>query len=176
MAENEGEDAGQADAEYVWASANGSESGGRSGCRTFAIVLGLLVVCFGLVMAFALPRFLVMGRKAKVGELEMNVNGIKTAQAAYMAEHGSFLPAGPHPRPVEALGPGQAEWTSGSAFDELGWSPDGPVRGTYQVVVLPDSSDFIVHGWIDADSDGVPAHFTATWRSNAERVTPKRVH
>ncbi len=175
MTQNEAEDLGQAYAEDVSASADGSASRG-GGCRKFAIVAGLLFVCFGLLMVFALPRFLVMGRKAKVGEVFMNVDGIKTAQAAYMAEHGSFLPAGPHPRPVEALDPQQAEWTSGSAFDVLGWSPDGPVRGTYQVVVLPDSSDFIVHGWIDADGDGVPAHVTATRSANAERVTRKRVH
>lgn len=176
MTENEAEDPGQAHAEDVSASADGSASRGGGGCRKFAIVAGLLFACFGLVMAFALPRFLVMGRKAKVGEIFSNVDGIKTAQAAYMAEHGSFLPTEPHPRPVEDLDPKQAEWTSGSAFDELGWSPDGPVRGTYQVVVLPDSSDFVVHGWIDADGDGVPAHITATRRSHAERVTPKRVH
>ena len=69
-----------------------------------------------------------------------------------------------------------AEWTPGSAFDILGWSPDGPVQATYQVQVLRDSTDFIAHGWIDADGDGVPAHFTITRSSQPVRVTPASVH
>jgi hypothetical protein len=129
-----------------------------------------------MIAASAIPRFLTMGRTAKLGEVRMNLVGIKTAQFAHKASYGSFLPAGPHPRNLDDLSAAPAEWTSGSAFDTLGWAPDGAVRGTYQVEVLPDSLDFIVHGWIDADGDGVPAHFTATRSTHPVRVTPDSVH
>ncbi len=151
-----------------------SQGTGRRGCG-LGVIAVVALLCGGLFAAYALPRFVTMGRTAKLAEVRQNVNAIKTAQAAYKASHGSFLPAGPHPRSLESLSPRPADWTSGSAFDALGWSPDGRVRGTYQVEVLPDSIDFIVHGWIDADGDGVPAHYTATKESVAKRVTPKSV-
>ncbi len=158
-------------------SASSPESGdararnGKGGCGIAVIML----LCGCLLFAYALPRFLTLGRTAKLGEMKENVNAIKTAQAAYKASNGAFLAAGPHPRSLAKLNPSPAEWTPGSAFDTLGWSPDGPVRGTYQVEVLSGSLDFIVHGWIDADGDGVPAHFTATSNSIAERITPRSI-
>jgi len=140
-------------------------------------VLGVIVLlCGGMIAAYAVPRFLTMGRTAKLGEVRANLYGIKTAQFAYEASYGSFLAVGPHPRNLDDLSMAPAEWTSGSAFDTLGWAPDGPVRGIYQVEVLPYSLDFIVHGWIDADGDGVPAHFTVTKSTQPERVTPNSVH
>jgi len=140
------------------------------------LILGVgVLLCGGVLAAVAIPRFLTMGRTAKLGEVRANLTGIKTAQFAHKAKHGSFLAAGPHPRSLDDLSPAPADWTPGSAFDTLGWAPDGAVRGTYQVEAKPDSLDFIVHGWIDADGDGVPAHFTATRSTHAVRVTPDSV-
>jgi len=70
----------------------------------------------------------------------------------------------------------QCSWSSGSTFDKLGWGPDGNVRGTDQVELDPNGYDFIVHGWIDADGDGFPAHYTATKSVNPVMVTPNNVY
>jgi hypothetical protein len=146
----------------------------RSGCRL--AVLGVVVLlCGGLITASALHRLLIKSRTAKLDEVTANLFGIKTAQFAHKASSGSFVPAGPHPRNLDDLTTAHTEWTSGSAFDTLGWAPNGPVQGTYQVEVFPDSLDFIVHGWIDADGDGVPAHFIVTKSTHPVRVTPDSV-
>jgi len=147
---------------------------GRSGLGLLALGVGVLL-CVGLIATIALPRFLANGRKAKMDEVTLNLYGIKTAQFAHRAVAGSFLPAGPHPRTLDELSASHAEWTQGSAFDTLGWGPDGPVQATYLVEVLPDSLDFIAHAWIDADGDGVPAHFTVTRSTHPVRVTPSSV-
>ncbi|MFT5680196.1 MAG: hypothetical protein ACI8RZ_001102 [Myxococcota bacterium] len=90
------------------------------------------------------------------------LSGIRTAEMAYSAAFDAYYPAAVWPRPVEALTPDSVPWPSGSDFDSLGWSPDGAVRGTFQVEVSQDGSDFTAHGWQDLDGDGVPAHWTAT--------------
>ena len=53
----------------------------------------------------------------------------------------------------------QRAWTTGSAFDTLGWSPDGAVRGMYSVMTL--STDFMVNGMCDVDGDGMLAIYNA---------------
>jgi hypothetical protein len=140
-----------------------------------AVLGGLVLVCGGLIVASVLHGVLIKSRKAKLDEVTANLYGIKTAQFAHKASSGSFVSAGPHPRKLDELTTAHAEWTAGSGFDIFGWAPTGPVQATYQVEVLPDSLDFIAHAWIDADGDGVPAHFTVTKRTHPERVTPASV-
>jgi hypothetical protein len=64
----------------------------------------------------------------------------------------------------------------GSRFDILGWAPDGDVRGIYWVEVLPDGSDFILHGLSEIDDDGEPAHFTANDSLIVDTLTPVNVY
>ena len=146
----------------------------KRGCR-LAVIGVIALLCAALITIWVGLPLLVKSRKAKMDEVTENLFGIRTAQFDHQARAGSFVAAGPHPRSIDDLSAVPAEWTPGSAFDTLGWSPDGPVQATYQVEVLRDSTDFIVHGWIDADGDGVPAHFTITKSSQPVRVTPKSV-
>lgn len=146
----------------------------RRGCR-LAVIGVIALLCAALFTIWVVLPLLIKSRKAKMDEVTENLFGIRTAQFAHEASSGSFAPAGPHPRSIDDLSMAHAEWTPGSAFDTIGWGPTGPVQGTYQVEVLPDSLDFIAHAWIDADGDGVPAHFTITKSSQPTRVTPRSV-
>ena len=146
----------------------------KRGCQ-FAVIGAIALLCAALFSIWVVLPLTIKRYKGKMDEVTLNLYGIKTAQFAHQAAAGSFLPAGPHPRTLDELSASPAEWTLGSAFDTLGWHPDGPVQAIYQVEVLPDSTDFIAHAWIDADGDGIPAHFTITTSSQPTRVTPKSV-
>ena len=146
-----------------------------------ALIVGLVLVCGGLsvagvVAAIAIPNFVAMQNKAKRAEVPSNVDGIKTAQLAYDAAFDEFVPAGPHPVRPEELDENPRSWSREEGFDTLGWGPDGDVRGTYMVEVERGGRDFVVHGWIDADGDGEPAHYTARRSTNAALVTPNDVY
>ena len=50
---------------------------------------------------------------------------------------------------------------SSPLFDALGWCPDGPVHGRCNVMPKA-STDRLVFGELDVDSDGIHAQCTAT--------------
>ncbi len=133
------------------------------------IVLLLVIGCggavpvVGILAAIAIPNFVVYQLRAKRTEVPLNVDGIRAAELAYHAAFDAVLPV-PHPVPLDPLMVDRmaVDWPYGTPFDELGWSPDGQVRGTYWVEVAPDGSDFVVHGVCDLDGDGAQAHYTAT--------------
>ena len=107
-------------------------------------------------------------------DVQQHVDDIRAAELTYMAafEAWVFQPE-PYPRAVEALDPNPVSFQWGSAFDDLGWAPEGDVAATFQVV--PDGDGFRVIGTIDADGDGEPARFVATRDRAAERETPEGV-
>jgi hypothetical protein len=109
-------------------------------------------------------------------EVKPNLNGIRAAQIAHRAVHGSYVEVlEPVPRPAEALNNQQVDWPEGSAFDQLDWAPVGRVAGTYWVELGQGGDSFVVHGLIDADGDGTPAHFTATRGEGAAAITSEGV-
>ena len=156
-----------------------SQHPGRAGSWLARLALGLfltaILCCIGAAVVTSGVRRAHPTRNPQRGEVSSNVDGIKTAQLAYDAQFDTFVRVEPHPVAVSELSPQLREWPEGSGFDTLGWGPDGRVRGTYSVEVTPDGSGFLVHGWIDEDGDGVPAHYTATRVINATRVTPAEV-
>lgn len=137
--------------------------------------IGLLVICFGLLVSRAWSQFRDLPLRAKHAEVTAALQGIRAAELAHLAEHGRLLAAAPTPVSVDALRSGTSVWPTGSAFDSLGWTPEGPVRGTYEVRLLDGGAGFVVHGWIDGDGDGVPAHYTATRDTEALRLTAASV-
>lgn len=107
--------------------------------------------------AIALPSFFGMNQRAMSTEITGNVQGIHTAELSYDAAFDGYVPVPePVPRPVAALDRKLLKFPEGTAFETLGWRPDGEVRGTYWVEVTGD--DFVVHGAIDIDQDGEPRH------------------
>lgn len=141
----------------------------------------LLIGCLGCVgllgvgSAVAIPSFVETQYKAKRSEVPSNVSGIKTSQIAYESAFDEFV-ACPDatPRDVWMLDGNPYPWMGDDCWRELGWAPDGDVRGTYWVEV--SGYDFTVYGAIDADGDGVPAIYTATRSINPVLTTPENVY
>ena len=147
----------------------------RKSNKGFTLIeLMIVVAIIGILAAIAIPNFLRFQLKSKSSEGKVNIAAIRTAEESYLAEFGAYVASAVNPT-AGVPGSQKASFDTGGGFDTLGWSPNGPVQATYQVEVLGGSTDFIVHGWIDADGDGVPAHFTITKSSQPVRVTPKSV-
>ena len=102
------------------------------------------------------------------------MDGIKTAQLGYDAAFDRYVQQTAF-HPGATVGKGQVGWTTGSAFDTLGWSPDGEIRGAYKVSTV-STTDFRVTGISDVDGDGQQATYTATKSINATLTTPETVY
>jgi len=124
------------------------------------VELMIVVAIIGILAAIAVPNFMDMQYRAKRAELPMNTDAIVTVQNAYEAAFDEFVPEST-PQPRATPDKVQAPWVSGSAFDTLGWAPDGAVRGVYSVTTTA-GLDFTVTGQSDVDGDGSVARYTAT--------------
>lgn len=166
-----------AESPQVWS--RPAEVGSRIGAGVLAVCLtgvGLMLV----LALIAIPNFVNMGSRAKRAEVPPNVDGIKTAEVAYDAAFDRFI-SQPEFVPEGPVGKQQRDWPAGTAFDTLGWAPDGRVRGSYRAVTLSCGSatckptDFRVYGISDADGDGEQSTYTAQKSSNAVRLTPNSI-
>lgn len=134
----------------------------RKTTRGFTLVeLAIVIAILGVLAAIAIPRYTEMQLKSKRVELFLNVDSIKQYEQIYHASEGSYVaaPATPAVVPTKT----EVVWPVGDAggFDTLGWQPDGPVRGQYNVTLDADG-DFEVIGQSDCDGDGHYADVRAT--------------
>ncbi len=158
----------------------------RSGAVAFGIVAAflalsclMLVPITGIVAAIAIPNFMAMQMKAKRAEVPANVDAIKTTELAYDAAFDGFVPCGSRGDAESMVGKNQHDWFDDPAapcFEQLGWQPDGKVRGSYWVTVDAAHHEFTVYGVSDVDGDGQVAEYRASLTRNAERVTDEHAY
>ena len=143
--------------------------------KAFTLVeLMIVVAIIGILAAIAIPNFVEMQYRAKRAEVPANVDGIKTAEMGYDAAFNTYISAGANPAAPSGKAP--QPWTPTTPFQQLGWSPDGEVRGSYSVATIPASGnrpggDFEVTGLADIDGDGLNSEYTATKSVNAIQVS-----
>ena len=128
------------------------------------------VVFFILVMAcLGGPNFIALKHRVRMTEAGRMVDEIRRAELEYFERHLEYVPViEPTPRSIETLDAASVDWPSGTPFNQIGWRPDGPVRGTFTVRLAPHG--FVVEGWSDADGDGWIEHFRATESETVFRV------
>jgi type IV pilus assembly protein PilA len=143
--------------------------------KGFTLVeLMIVVAIIGILAAIAIPNFSAMQYLSKRSELQPNIKAIKTAQLSYDASFDEYVNVTSF-HPDSSPSKGQREFTTGSAFDTIGWMPDGLVRGSYKVAST-GSTDFLVTGISDVDGDLAKSSWTATKTLNVTMNTRNDVY
>jgi type IV pilus assembly protein PilA len=130
------------------------------------IELMIVVAIIGILAAIAIPNFVSMQLRAKRSELPTNLDGIRTAEQAYVNEWDSFTQANalPSTMPTKTQVAFGATFGDGSKWDLLGWIADGQVRGQYVVTITTGTSatqNFSAGAISDIDGDGTTAMYWA---------------
>lgn len=130
------------------------------------VELMIVVAIIGILASIAIPNFVAMQRRARLAELAPNIEAIRGAEQAYDAAFNAFLNADVSPGAAPS-GKSATTWVPSAGFIQLGWAPDGDVRGAYRVTVRPSGNgdptgDMVVLGEGDIDGDGIYSRYTAT--------------
>jgi prepilin-type N-terminal cleavage/methylation domain-containing protein len=142
--------------------------------KGFTLVeLMIVIAIMGILAAIAVPSYIGAQLKAKRAELPANVHGVKISQLSYEAIYDDFLDCGPAPRDRASMDKEQVPWDNrgDDNWRDLGWTPDGPVRGVYETNNDPDPAiGFIVIGTADVDDDDNESRYE-TSRNSAVYMT-----
>jgi len=135
---------------------------------------GALGAMAGMAMMAARENFSQMAAKARTAEVHATMAAIHMGQHAHAAETDTFLALSPAPRAPGALDGEGVPWEADASWGKLGLAFDD-LRGSYWVEVSSDGADFVVHGMIDADGDGVPAHYQHAMNGELVQTTSPEV-
>jgi len=134
----------------------------------------ILVALVCIVAAIGVPNFIEMQYRAQRAEVPTNIDGIRAAAVAYKSAHGRMMTED-IPRPDAFPGSRERPWKAGTRFDELGWKPEGTVRGSYTISTTT-SAEYRIKGYCDVDGDGNQAVYTATSMDGAMPQTGPTVY
>ncbi|HEM47004.1 MAG TPA: type II secretion system protein [Alphaproteobacteria bacterium] len=126
----------------------------RHGFTVLELMISVAII--GMLAAMAIPAFDKLQLAAKTGEVKLNLSAIRTAESLYYTEHRRFVgaPATPSGGPPPST---PSEFTGGglSAFDALGFIPEGRVYFQYGIAVDPSSPlAYTADARADLDGDG----------------------
>ena len=136
------------------------------------VELMLVVAIIGVLAAIAIPSFLRYQLRAASAEAGTNLVAIATSQRAFFSEFGLFIDV-PTPAPATSPGGGRLAWPTGTAFDDLGWGPEGTVR--FQYTSGADNVGgprFTAEAGADLDEDGDFSFFAFVRPSNSGAGKP----
>ena len=110
------------------------------------------VVLVGIIASIAIPRYLLMHRRAMRAEPVPNLRSIGVAEEAYFVAVESWLVVGPNPdqpvgpraRPFDRARP---DWVS------LGWFPESSVRCSYSTTLMDSGDHLRADALCDLDGD-----------------------
>ena len=137
------------------------------------VFLLLAIPMIGIFAAVGIPNFISYSYKSKHSEAKSNLRAIRTMQEAYQASFDTYLYIRPYPkRPSKNVQRWEVSQSGG--FQDLGWEPDGGVRGSYSVTTT--MTDFRAVGVMDIDGDGNYATFVATKSTAPYQVTSPDVY
>jgi Tfp pilus assembly protein PilE len=124
----------------------------------------IVVVIIGTLAVIAIPNFLAMQLRSKRAELPTSLAAIRTAKLTCFARRDMFTTAACTPHRLPGRNPDEFSGTGLAAFQSLGWTADGKVRGRYQTTALPGTSlrreDVLSQADGDIDGDGIPCGST----------------
>jgi len=104
----------------------------------FTLVEVLIVVALiGVLATVAVPGFLSYQSRSRRAEAYVNLQAIARSQLSFFAVKGYFHGTGlsyPDPVPHGGLGAAKMSWDAASetAFNQLGWTPEGGVLYSYE--------------------------------------------
>jgi prepilin-type N-terminal cleavage/methylation domain-containing protein len=120
------------------------------------IEMMIVVAIVGILAAIAIPSFSRFQLRTKSAEAKVNINAIRTAETAYVAEFGTYLATSAAPssyagtKPAAFVDPGPV----GMNFGTLGWQPEGLVYFQYAVQVAGEA--YTIDAAADIDGNGTP--------------------
>ena len=131
----------------------------------FSLVeLMIVVAIMAILAAIAIPSFMRFSMRAKTAEATTNLAAVRTCLETYRSENDVYLVCAANPA-AWAAGAGASTpqgWDGGTAFETIGFEPDGNVRYQYAVVAgaAGISTSFSASATGDLDEDAAGATFT----------------
>ncbi len=146
------------------------------------IELMIVVAIIGILAAIAIPNFIRFQLRSRAGEGKINLAAIRTAEEAYLAEFGRYVPFVSTPQAVGVIGTGgigsvKAAWVAcpipvvpaSPGHCIIGWQPDGPTYFNYVAGTDPTATSFVVTSESDIDAEGT-VNYWGFERANAAGV------
>jgi type II secretory pathway pseudopilin PulG len=126
--------------------------------RRFTLVEMMIAIAIVIILAaIAVPEFRRAQFKSKRSEVPLNVEGITVSMLAYDAAHDKYVPQISYV-PTTARTKKARAWDTTSAYQALGFTPDGQVRGSYYSPLFGATGIDTV-GTCDVDDDGIEASY-----------------